>query len=178
MTATKEFSKSKVTFFEFCETSIQNEDLLVFCEYKGLTVPELQELRNKLKSDQATSKVIKNKVAKKAMASVDERPDHLFQNSTLLTVAKTDQVGSVLKTIKEFGKKNECLKIKGGYLDKAYIDSRYLNQLAGLPTKDELIAKLLMLMKSPISRLAMALSSPINKLNLTLTAIKQSKTEE
>lgn len=178
MAKTKEISKAKKSFLQYCEDSLNNENLLVFCEYNGLSVTELQSLRSKVKASNGISKVVKNNVAKKAFVALDDIPEHLFKNSTLLATSNTDNIGPVLKQISEFSKDHEGLKIKGGYLDKAYIDPTYIKTLASLPTKDVLIAKLLMLVKSPISRLALTLSTPINKLNLTLSAIRQNKEEE
>ena len=178
MSNTKAISQEKKSFLKYCQDSLNNENLLVFCEFNGLSVTDLQTLRAKVKASNGVSKVVKNNVAKKAFVDLSEIPNHLFKNSTLIATSKTDNIGPVVKQISEFSKNHEDLKIKGGYLDKEYIDPAYIKTLATLPTKDELIAKLLMLVKSPISRLALTLSTPMNKLNLTLSAIRQNKEEE
>ena len=66
---------------------------------------------------------------------------------------------------------------KGGFLDKSALDEKQVVQLASLPSRDELIAKVIGTVKAPLTRLVTSLSSPIRGLVYTLNAIKEKKQE-
>jgi len=176
---TKKLTKRNQDNYDYCVAKIDCSSVVILSEYEGITVTQLQSLKKEIRKANGDSKVLKNKIAQKAFehASIS-LPNTLFKNTSFFVFSDTDNVGSVTKVLKTFQKKNEVLKIKGGLIEKEYIDAKYIQKLAGLPTKDVLIAKVLMLMKSPVQRLTATLSTPITKLNLTLNAIKQKKSEE
>lgn len=175
----KQLTKRNQANFDYCVEKIDDSSVVILSEYEGLSVTQLQTLKHEIKKVNGVSKVLKNKIAQKAFdqASIS-LPESLFKNTSFFVFSDTDNIGSVTKVLKTFQKKNEALKIKGGLIEKEYIDAKYVQKLAGLPTKDVLIAKVLMLMKSPIQRLTATISTPITKLNLTLNAIEQKKSEE
>eukprot|EP01047_Picozoa_sp_COSAG01_P000100 COSAG01_NODE_1_length_100484_cov_170.446142_100_plen_180_part_00 len=165
--------------FDFCSDKFLTKDVVILSEYLGLSVSQLQSLKNEIRNAQGESKVLKNKIAQKALEQAEiSAPESLFKNTSFFVFADMDNIGSVTKVLKNFQKKHEVLKVKGGLLEKAYVDASYIKRLAGLPSKEVLISKVLMLLKSPVQRLTATLSTPINKLNLTLSAIKQQKSEE
>ncbi|MEK9658152.1 MAG: 50S ribosomal protein L10 [bacterium] len=179
MTTARVITKRNKDYYDYCEKQVLNNTFVILSEYEGLSVTEMQGLKRQLKAHNAESKVLKNKVAKIVFKNANiDVPEELFENTSFFVFSDMESLGNVAKVMKKFGKTNECLRIKGGLLEKKYIDSKYVNQLAGLPSTETSIAKLLMLLNSPIYRLTTTLSAPIRKLNLTLLAIKKSKEEE
>ena len=79
------------------------------------------------------------------------------------------------KDIVNFSKENEKLTIKGGFLSEDFIDVKTVNQLAKLPSRDELIAKTVGLIKAPVTGLVMTLASPVSGLINVLNNIKSKK---
>ncbi len=148
---------------------------LVFTEYKGLTVEEITELRKKLREYNAEFKVIKNRLAKLAYKDVGMGlQDDWFTGPLALLVCKDDFV-SPLKALFEFAKDNDKLKIKIGYLENTVYDYDGLNELKNISSKEELIAKLLGLLNSPLNRFAFGLKGIVSKFVMTLKAIEEKK---
>jgi len=82
---------------------------------------------------------------------------------------------AIIKLFSGFMKNNETIKFKAGILEDKFISEGDFKEIATLPSKEELIAKLIGLMKSPISNLVLNLSSPIRGLVNTLDQIKDQK---
>ena len=134
----------------------------VLVGYRGLTVEQDTELRNKLREAGVEYKVIKNTLIRFASKEVGlEALDSVLEGPTSIAMSDSDSIAPA-KIIAEFAKTNDALEIKGGFLDGAVISLDEVKTLAATPSKEVLIAKLLGSLNSPISALARTLQAIVD----------------
>lgn len=135
----------------------------ILVDYRGLTVSEDTDLRNKLREAGVEYKVVKNTLTRFAANEVGfEELDPVLNGPTSLALSYEDPVAPA-KIIAEFAKGNEKLEIKSGFLDGKVISLDEIKQLASTPSKDVLLAKLLGSLNSPVSSLARVLQVIVDK---------------
>ena len=129
--------------------------------YRGLSVKEMAQLRTELRASNAELRVVKNTLAKRAVAAAGiEGLDDLLEGPTSLVFCADDPVGPA-KTLKKFAKDHPDLVIRGGYLDGAVMDAAATNRLADLASREELLAKFVGLMQGALSGFARLLQAPL-----------------
>ena len=130
-----------------------NSESVVITEYKGLTVAEADELRNKIREAGASLRVTKNRIAKLAVKGTKfEALADMFKGPIAMAYA-SDPI-SACKACVEFAKNNEKLVIIGGALSDKTLTLDEIKALASIPSIDELHAKLIGLLQAPASKLA------------------------
>ncbi|MBL7661392.1 50S ribosomal protein L10 [bacterium] len=129
-------------------------------EYAGISTSEVTAVRRKLNAKGARLKVIKNTLARRAVTDTDlaKLAEH-FSGPTVVVFADSDPVESA-KILLDFAKKNETVKLKGGYVDGTIIEGKEIEALAKMPSKLELQAKLLALIAAPATQLVRLLNAP------------------
>ncbi len=137
------------------------ENLFV-SDYRGLTVAELKELRDKLRECGASLKVVKNTLGgiaadRAGRAMVKD----LFSGPTAVTFCGEDLVGAA-KALADFARTHPHLVTRGGLLESNLIDTTAVEALALLPPRDVLIAQLVGMMAAPLSGLVTVLSGTIS----------------
>lgn len=134
-------------------------------DFKGMKVEQVTSLRKKLHAAESEMKVVRNTLAKRAFKgnAVQEQALASHLTGTNAIVFAFNEVVGVAKTLAEFGKDVEALKIKSGMMDGEALDTNKIKFLATLPGKDQLRAQLLMLMKEPSARLARVLNEYATK---------------
>lgn len=134
-------------------------------DFKGMKVEQVTSLRKKLHAAESEMKVVRNTLAKRAFKgnAVQEQALASHLTGTNAIVFAFNEVVGVAKTLAEFGKDVEALKIKSGMMDGEALDANKIKFLATLPGKDQLRAQLLMLMKEPSARLARVLNEYATK---------------
>jgi len=135
---------------------------LVIAEYRGITVADMTKLRNTARSSGVSLSVLKNTLARRAVAgsSFDVVSDQM--TGPLIYGFSVDAVAAA-KVVAEFAKTNDKLVIRGGAYGGKALDVNGVKQLASIPSKEVLLAQLLGLMQSPISRTARVLSALAEK---------------
>lgn len=135
-------------------TLLSNAKMTVFAKYQGLTVAELQELRKLARENKVQIKVVKNRLVKVAMNEIAVYKDTDTTNLTgqlLYAISDTDEVMPA-KTLAEFAKKHKALEISGAFNGEGIsMTDAETKALATLPTKNELIASVVMQLLSPIT---------------------------
>jgi large subunit ribosomal protein L10 len=147
------------------ETGAQMKDanILLVAHYKGLTVAEITDLRVKIRAAGAGFKVTKNLLAKRAAVGTPyEKVSHLFKGPT--AVAYSSDPVAAAKALSEFAKKNEKLVLVGGAFGDTVLDKGAIQQLASLPSLDELRAKIIAMLQTPATRIAGVLQAPAGQL--------------
>ncbi len=145
----------------------------VLADYRGLTVEEDTELRNKLREANIEYKVVKNTLTRFAANEVGfEALDSILHGPTSLAISEDDPVAAA-KILCEFAKKNDKLEIKAGFVDGRVIGVDEVKALAALPSKEVLIARMLGGMNAPISGFANVLNANIRGLVVALNAIAE-----
>lgn len=131
---------------------------LVMAEYRGITVADMTKLRSAARSNGVSLSVLKNTLARRAVASSGFAVVSDLMTGPLIYGFSVDAVAAA-KVVSDFAKTNDKLVIRGGaYAGKA-LDVNGVKQLASIPTKEVLLAQLLGLMQSPISRTARVLAA-------------------
>ena len=148
---------------------------LFLLENTGLNVNDVNVLRSEIRKTEGTYKVVKNSVVKLAVEGTDLEvlTPHMTGPKTL---AFTEgDVVALAKVLKTFIKDHPELSIQQAYLDGQLLDAKAATKIADLPSKEELLTKLVYMLQSPIRRLAVALNSPIQQLTTVLGQIAESK---
>ena len=169
MALTKE---QKQNILEDLEEKINRQKALIFVDFTGVKVKNLSELRKELKSNDSEIKVAKKTLMNIALKKqgIEIEPDKL-KGEIGLTFGYEDGL-FLAKTIYQFSLKNENLKILGGYFEKKFLDVEQIIELAKLPSKEELLARFVGSISSPISNFVNVLQGNIKGLIYTLKQIK------
>ena len=143
----------------------------VLTEYRGLTVAQLAELREKL-GPTATYSIVKNTLTKIAAreAGIDSFDD-LLVGPSAIAFLKGDPVEAA-KSLRDFSKAHPFLVIKGGVLDGAALSPVELSRLADLESREVLLAKLAGAMKASLSNAAALFQAPLAKAARTIDALR------
>ena len=127
--------------------------------FKGIKVSEVDELRRKVGEQGGSYSVVKNRLALLAIqGTAYEGLGEHFEGPTALALSVDDPVG-LAKTLTEFAKDVPVLEFKAGLVDGQQVGGEEIKAIAALPTREELIAKLLFLLQSPITRLVRGLAA-------------------
>ena len=131
---------------------------LVIAEYRGITVADMTKLRNNARSNGVSLSVLKNTLARRAVAgsAFDVVADQM--TGPLIYGFSEDAVAAA-KVVADFAKTNDKLVIRAGAYGGKALDVNGVKQLASIPSKEVLLAQLLGLMQSPISRTARVLAA-------------------
>jgi len=144
--------------------SLSEVSTLFLLENTGLNVNEINELRSQIRKTEATYKVVKNSVVKRAVegTGMEQLAPYLVGPNAL---AFTDGDGVALaKVLRDFIKTHPALAFQRAYLEGQLLEANDAKKIADMPSKEELLTKLAYLLQSPIRRLAVALLSPLQKL--------------
>ena len=131
---------------------------LVFAEYRGITVADMTKLRVKARSTGVSLSVLKNTLARRAVAgsSFEVAADQM--TGPLIYGFSEDAIAAA-KVVAEFAKTNDKLVIRGGVYSGTVLDANGVKQLASIPSKEVLLAQLCGLLMSPVSRTAVVLGA-------------------
>ena len=135
----------------------------VLVNYSGITVEDDTKLRAALRKAGVEYKVMKNTLTGRACDEVGfgEMKQYL-EGMTALAISTDDPIAPA-KILKEYADKVESFEIKAGFIDGGVIDAAKVAELASIPSKEVLIAKMLGSLQSPISGLAVALQAIVDK---------------
>ncbi len=154
---------------------MENAQGMVFYDYRGLTVAEVTELRNKFREAGVEYKVLKNSMLKRAAEMLElEGLDEYLVGPTAVAFGFDDPVGPA-KVLVEYTKKLKKTEIKTGVLGKRIIGIEEINNLAELPSREQLLGMLAGTLNAPITGFARSLSGIISKLGYALNAVKEQK---
>jgi len=131
---------------------------LVMAEYRGIKVADMTQLRNKARSSGVNLSVLKNTLARRAVAGSAFEVVADQMSGPLIYGFSVDAVAAA-KVVADFAKTNDKLVIRGGVYGGKALDANGVKQLASIPTKEVLLAQLCGLLMSPISRTAVVLGA-------------------
>lgn len=167
----------KVAVVEEVREKFAGADAVLFTEYRGLTVGDLQELRSSLRQGGGEYKVYKNTLVRRATSDLDvELGDWLLGPTALAFVSAKDD-GSpgdavvVAKALKAFAKGNPNLVLKGGLLGSTLLDQKAVSDLAEVAPREELLARLAGGMAAPMRNFAGLLQAVPQKMAYALQAL-------
>lgn len=151
---------------------------VVLVDYCGLTVAEDTELRSKMREAGVKYMVAKNTFIRIAAQEAGiEGLDAYLEHNTAVAFSAEDPVAPA-KILNDFSKEHKALEIKAGILDGKVIGLDEVKAVAELPSREELLAKLVGSMQAPISGLVNVLQGTIRNFVYTLEAVRQKKEQE
>ena len=131
---------------------------LVMAEYRGIKVADMTNLRNKARSAGVSLSVLKNTLARRAVAGSAFEVVADQMTGPLIYGFSVDAVAAA-KVVADFAKTNDKLVIRGGVFGGKALDVNGVKELASIPSKEVLLSQLCGLLKSPISRTAVVLGA-------------------
>ena len=144
-------------------------------DFKGLTVAQATDLRTRIRDQGGSYEVVKNRLALRAVegTGLEGLSDH-FRGPTAVAYIEDDPV-ALAKALTEFQKDVPAIEFKGGVVDGQAIDASQVEAISKMPGREELIAKLLFLLSSPVTGLARGLAAITRQLVVVLDQVGQSK---
>ena len=141
------------------ESAFKGVDSAILVDYKGLNVPQVTELRRQLRAAKAGYKVVKNTLAKRALKGTSfESLTPYFEGTTAVAYTARDPV-ALAKTLTTFVKTAPALSIKAALVQGRAVQPAEVTELASLPGKPELYAKLLFVLQAPMVQIVGVLSA-------------------
>ena len=160
-------------------TAFKGADTAILVDYKGLTVPAVTELRRQIRGAKAQYKVVKNTLARKASEGTPaEGVSKSFDGSTAIAYNNADPV-ALAKALTAYAKTNPLFVFKAGLVEGRVVNIADIGNIAAMPSKEELIAKLLFLINSPAQRIAVAVNGVARNLAVVVAqAVEQKKFQD
>jgi len=150
-------------------------DNALVVNFQGLTVEKDWELRRAMEKAELNYRVVKNTLGKIAVEGTPLEPlKDQFIGMTAIAYSRNDPVG-LAKVLSKFAKDNAQLKFKAGVVEGRVINVKDIDALAALPSKEELISKLMFLLNSPAQRIATAVSGVARNLAIVIKQIADQK---
>jgi len=148
---------------------------VVAAEYRGLTVTQITGLRAKARQSGVYMRVVKNTLARKAVAGTQYECIAGSLKGPLILAFSKDDPGAAARVVKEFAKTHDKLIPTLVSLRGRLFPAADLDRVASLPTKAQALAMMLGVLKAPISKLVRTLAEPHAKLVRTVAAVKATK---
>ena len=168
-------SPKNIQLLKLLQEKLRQAKATVLADYRGLTVDQLTELRQKVREAGGELMVAKNTLLRLALQSQSlPTPDDQLTGPTIVLFAYEDEIAP-LKALSDFAKQYDLPKLKAGLLYNELLTTDRLNQLAKLPGKKELLARFTRLVNAPRVNLVFALRANLQNLVLVLKALQEKK---
>lgn len=164
----------KALVVEMAEVAAKAQSV-VAAEYRGLTVAQMTELRAKARSAGVYMRVVKNTLARRALAGTSFEPVGPALKGPLVLAFSRDEPGAAARVVKDFGKSHDKLVATLVSLGGKVLPGKDIEKVASLPTREQALAILLGVLKAPIEKLVRTLAEPQAKLVRTLAAVRDQK---
>ncbi|MBN8523267.1 MAG: 50S ribosomal protein L10 [Rickettsiaceae bacterium] len=162
----------KKTFVSELEKIYEDSNSVIITHYHGLTVSQITNLRKALRENGASFKIVKNTLSKIAATNVKLTHDpEAFSGPTAIAYSK-DPVAAA-KGVVEFAKANDNLKVIGGIVNDKILNVVEVQQLAKLPSLDQLRGKIVGILQAPAANLARIVQAPAGSLARVIQAYSE-----
>jgi len=166
--------KEKAVVIEDVTTQVATAQSIVVAEYRGLDVASVTVLRKNARASGVYLRVLKNSLARKAIVGTPFEALSTKLVGPLIYAISADPVAAA-KVLSAFAKDNDKLAIKAGALPNSILDVNGVKALATMPSRDELLSKLLGTMQAPIAQFVRTLNEVPTKFVRGLAAVRDQK---
>jgi large subunit ribosomal protein L10 len=167
----------KATELAELEAAFKSADTAVLVDYKGVTVPQVTELRRQVRAAGGKYRVVKNSLALRAAKGTSIATlEKLFAGTTAVVYTGKDPV-AMAKALTTFAKATPALTIKGAVVQGQAVAPKAVDDLASMPSKPELYAKLLFVLNAPAQQFVTVLAAVPRSLMNVLVAAEKKKGE-
>jgi large subunit ribosomal protein L10 len=167
-------NEKKAVVAEVAEVA-KSASSVIAAEYRGLNVAEMTEFRRQARAAGVHVRVVPNNLAKRAVESTDFECMREGLSGPLVLAFARDDPGSAARVVRDYRRANQKLKVRLVAFGGRLVDPEDIDNLANLPTWDEAIARLMAVLKAPVTKLARTLAEPHTRLVRALDAIRQQK---
>ena len=147
----------------------------VVADYRGLSVNQMTQLRSEARKAKVYLRVVRNTLTRRAFENTEFSCLSEILVGPLFIALSLEAPSDAARLLKDFTKTFDKLEIKALCVGGKLYAANQLDLVASLPTRDEALAKLMMVMRAPIEKLARTLSEPHGKLVRTIAAVKNTK---
>jgi large subunit ribosomal protein L10 len=167
--------EEKAVAIEEIAAHIDESQAIFAVDYRGISVPQVAELRAKLRDADATFKVVKNSLTERAadQAGAESLKEYLA-GPTALTFVRGD-VATAAKAIADYAKATQLLPFKGGLMEGAALDVEQIRSLSRLPSREVLYGQLVGVVASPVTGVVRSLAALLGGLASALGQVQQKK---
>ena len=156
---------------------VKTAQAIVLAEYRGIEVVDMTRLRAKARQAGVYLRVLKNSLARRAVVDTPFAELSDMMVGPLAYGISADPV-AVAKVLNDFAKTNDKLVIKGGSMANYVLDAKGVKALATMPSRDELLAKLMGTMQAPITKFVQTLNEVPTKFVRGLAAVRDEKEKQ
>ena len=164
----------KALVAEVADVAAQAQSV-VAAQYRGLTVSQMTELRAKARRQGVYMRVVKNTLARKALAGTSFESVGPKLKGPLVLAFSKDDPGAAARVVKDFAKGNDKLIATLVSLGGQVLPGGELEKVASLPTREQALSMLLGVLKAPVQKLVGTLAAPASQLARTLAAVRDHK---
>jgi len=167
----------KLELVENLSSKFKESSALYFTKYTGMNVAQANELRSMFKKGKVDFLVSKNTLTKIAVEQSGLEKgifDDYLSGQIAIAYANEDPTAPA-KVIKEFSKENECIEVVGLFFDGEIYEASKYKEFASLPSKEELLTKIVLGLNSPMTKVVYCFKSPMTNLVNALNNLKNSK---
>ena len=166
--------EQKKNYIAEMETQFQNNEAILVTHYQGLTMTQLDKLRDQMREHGIKFKITKNRITKLALEKTKcKELSNLFTGATAVAFSNDAIISA--RILSKFAKDNESLKLLGGIMGNDILDQAGVQNVANLPTLDEARAKIVGILATPPSKLVSILLARSEKMS-NLSPKKKKKT--
>lgn len=168
----------KAAVIEETREALANSQGTVLADYRGLTVQQMGQLRERLAKGGVTLRVVKNTLIKRAADEVGiEGLDPYLTGPTAVAFSPEDPVAAA-KLLSQAQREFRKMEIKAGVLGKSAISAQGVKELADLPSRDVLLGNVVGTLNAPIQQFVWVLNAPLTNLARALDQIRQKRESE
>ena len=166
--------QEKAVVVEEVSAKVASAQSIILAEYRGLEVGQITQLRKQARGQGIYLRVLKNSLARRAVAGTPFEKLSDSMVGPLIYGISSDPVAAA-KVLSDFAKTNDKLIVKGGAMPNFVMDAAGVKALATLPSREELLSKLLGTMQAPIAKFVRTLNEVPGKFVRTLAAVRDAK---